>query len=459
MIFRIFHFPMVIIFLLGVLTSCKKNSPDSPTTPPVVIIPPVFNVDGKWECEIEGVGYSGFVDTSFTQIIHPESAHPDTVLDCNGTSYNKKANIHFRIIINRYFHPDGQFTTATDGLLVFDTLSTRFLIATFNSGSKINYHIDTLKSNKLKATFSGTVKLPLDAQLNGGNVYNVTNGKFSCEFGRGNAEPKAFAYQVDTTKFAGYFSTAKIVSNTLIIEGLPYSYYGEQKFRLIIKTGGTVKTGTYLSKKGEVGLEFYQPSLYPHYVSDSFSNVTLNISYVNNNVVVGSFNGTNYTGAPITGGTFICRIQDYMPQTDSEFKWGFSEDENIFRYNIYGGNMLNASKYQVGSRYFLTLNGESDNGSSQFKIVLSSTTPISTGNYQSGVFAKQLDSLYFKSNTKIWNGNSTYLFADNYQTFCKIDTISANYVSGTIGGRINILMSSSGYTSTQMNFGKFRVAF
>ena len=85
---------------------CSKPT-DPPVTPPVtsppvttppVTIPPVppggpdFTVDGKWECIIDGVPWSGTVDTSFVQIVQTDS-RTDTVINCTGTSNDKKANI------------------------------------------------------------------------------------------------------------------------------------------------------------------------------------------------------------------------------------------------------------------------------------------------------------------------------------------------------------------------------
>ena len=462
---KFFFISGFIIAFLIISNSCKKDpvTPNVPTTPATPTTPsaPVFTVDNKWECQIDGINYSGTIDTSFYQIINPEESNPDTVVDCSGTSNNKNASIHFRIIINRTLRPAPISTVSSNGLLVFDTASTKYLIASSNfNGSNVTYNIDTLVSNKLKATFSGQLMLPPDGTLHGGSIHTISNGKFSCAFGTGNGEPNNFSFNSNTSQISGYFLSASLTSNTLVMDGLPYTYYGEQKFKLLIRTGGTIKTGIYKSKNGDVGLQLYSPSIYPFYVNDTLGDLTVIINSVKGNIVDGFFSGINGDGKAITGGNFSCRVKNYVPQVDSSNKWGFSVDESIFLYNIYGGNVLNASKSQILNKYFLTVNGESDNGDSKFKVVISSYSPISTGTYQTGYFSNHLDTLYFKSNRKIWNGNTTYFYSDgHYPTYCRIDTINSYKVVGTLFGKINIYLSSSGFTSTDIKKGSFRASF
>src|SRR6185295_16170473 len=79
-------------------------------------------------------------------------------------------------------------------------------------------------------------------------------------------------------------------------------------------------------------------------------------------------------------------------------KWGFSENNTFSLYNIYGGNVLSAVKTQVGSLNYLTVKGESDNGASNFKIVLrSGAFTLGPGIYPSGALpvANNLDSFIY----------------------------------------------------------------
>lgn len=103
---------------------------------------------------------------------------------------------------------------------------------------------------------------------------------------------------------------------------------------------------------------------------------------------------------------------------------------NPFGYNIWGGNVINASKTKT-DRYYLTINGQSDHNTSEFKLVISSSSPIDTGMYVSDVFSPQtnrLHSLYFKtSETSIFNFNLGYTTA-----YCYITVIDAKKVRGTL---------------------------
>src|SRR5882757_1926503 len=111
--------------------SCHKTA----STPP----PPVFTVDNTWQCQVDGVSYSGTIDTCFTQL-----DRIDTAISCNGTSADKKANIHFLVRINRGLNGGtSTFSTLTNGQLFFDTSSAHLLQTGISAGPSINYQVDT----------------------------------------------------------------------------------------------------------------------------------------------------------------------------------------------------------------------------------------------------------------------------------------------------------------------------
>ncbi len=463
---RITYFVCVILILS--LHSCSKTPGTAPPPQPptdTIPIPPTtqpggnFVIDGKWQCEIDGKFYSGTVDTSFMWISNPTRSHPDTVVECTGTALDKKANIHFKIFINRKSAQPVSIVTSS-GLLLFDTISTKFMVANWHTREQITYRVDTFMSNKMKATFSGTVTVLNQSGVIGQTTHHVTNGKFSCELGKGTSEPKTFTFNNDGAPVSGYFCSAKLVSNSLILEGAPYSHNGEQQVKLTIRTGGTIKTGTYENSSGGAGFHYYTPSIYPVYVNDSMGDLSVTISSVNGNIIEGSFSGADEYGPKITSGSFRCRVKDYVPQIDSMNKWAFSHDGHLFLFNAYGGNILNATRSQAGSKYFLTVNGESDHGTSRFKIILSSPSPITKGVYQTNHHLNAVDSLTFASNTKIWNGNSTYMYADDHGgTYCTIDSIDSKNVYGTLSGLIRIHTNSGSYFGTEIRKGRFRASF
>jgi hypothetical protein len=442
--------PIIVCFLFAaIITSCKKE-PDNPTTTSN------FSVDNKWECRIDGIDYSGTIDTSFIQITNVTNPHPDTIFECSGTNYGKNANIRLKFVINRALSASSQ-----NVLVIFDTASTNILAATnVNFGlTNVTCNIDTLIQSKLKATFSGDLLQMQDGYNVSSTLHTVTNGKFSCEFGLGNAAPKSYSFTSNGTDYSGYFPSGKITSNCLIMDGFPISNI-TQKFKLMVRTGSGLKTGIYESKNGDVGLQFYSPSIYPFYINDTSGNLTVNINYVNGNIVAGSFFGTNDDGKTISNGKFSCRVKNYTDQKDSLNKWAFSEDESIFLYNIYGGNITSAVKSQTANKYFLTINGESDDNTSVFKLMISSKSPIAKGVYQAQYSDNKLDSINFLSNAKIWNGNTTKLYIDEYTTaFCSIDSIDSHRVYGTLYGRINIYINANGISGADMKKGRFQAAF
>lgn len=422
---------LLVVFIF--ITGCTKSTNPSPPNP-TQVDSAAFKVDNTWKCTVNGIQYKGSIDTSFTVVANTTGA--DTVLYCTGTSFDKRVNVNFRISINRTSWQSSMFSTiAGTALFAFDTTTADVYKASSNSGAEIVYKVDTLKYGKLKASFSGTIR---NNEINGPEI-SVANGKFSCEFGKGNNESKFFSFKEDNTIRSGYVKSASIVSNTLILDCIPFEYNAEHKFRLLIRTGGTVKPGAYYSKDGDAGLQYYIPSIYPLYITDDAGDLSVNITSVTGNVVTGTFAGGNRDGKKITEGKFICRIKNYLPQPDLDTKWKFSFDDNYYYlYTLYGGNILNANKTQTGNRYLLTVNGESDQGLSKFKIVLSSSSSITSGVYKTGYYLeKQVDSMYFKSDQKSWNGNTTYLFSDEYSdTYCRIDTIDSKEVAGALFGKI-----------------------
>ena len=244
------------------------------------------------------------------------------------------------------------------------------------------------------------------------------------------------------------------------MDGLTYNNFGYETFKLLVRTGGTIKPGIYKSKNGDVSVQAITPGIDPFYVNDTLGDLTVTINSVNGNVVSGVFSGMNKDSTSISDGKFSCRVKNYVPQADSENKWAFSEDEPVFLYRMYGGNILNATKSKASGKNYLSIVGESDNEDSRVQIIISSDSAITPGIYKTGAYSNTLNALYFKSNTKIWNGNTTYLYAnDSYPTSCKIDTIDAHKVVGTLYGHINIYLSSASKTGAQIKKGRFRASF
>lgn len=457
------------VILLFVAIACRKpsdvdgslttpgNNTDTSKNPPVT--PPgttsgANKQPGTWECDVDGVHYTGTIDTGFVSIQNPTYSHPDTVFTCTGISLNKAANIRLRFIVNRYTLTAGdQFA-----YLTFDTCTTNYLY-NYPKGSTASGKADSLIDGCLYGSFTGTLTEYEHPSSVGSHT--ITNGKFKCNYNTGNSEPKAFSFSTGVFNVAGYFNYARVTSNTLILDGIPFAY-GSDHFKLMIRTGGTIKPGTYESAKGDVGLQWFVPSIYRGYINDSTGDLKVTIASVTGNIVHGSFSGLNMDGLAING-NFSCRVKNYQPQPDSVNKWSFGEDESIFLYRLYGGNVLNAKLSQNGSRYLLTVNGESDQGKSVFKMVISANAPIATGTYLSGYMSynNKLDSLYFQSDTKIWNGNGTYLFTEDFMQFpaiCKIETIDQHQITGTLSGYMRIMLNSGSFSGAWIKQGKFRAS-
>lgn len=464
-----FLLPLLTLF---VVAGCSKPADPTPaptptpgggTTTPTAPAS-TFSVDGKWECLVDGVPYKGTVDTSYI-VVGPSSTGGDTTIWCTGTSDNKRANIHFRFSVNRSAYSLPTINTSSRGHFTFDTSGSGFLQASYNGGVNIAYTVDTLKEGKIKARFSGTAN---DVSLiSGGPVHTISAGSVSCEFGKGNGEPKFFSFTstnnpIATGNMAGFFRRARLLTNEIMLEGIPFAYEPTSKFRLVVRTGGTVKPGVYKSSQGEVGLQYYVPSLTTHYVNDSLGDLTVTITSVSDNVVKGTFSGSNFNGTPITEGAFSCRLKDYRPQAELLTRWQFSFDEQALGYNCYAGNVTGAVKSQVAGRYLLTVNGESDHNSSVYKLVLSSSAPLTTGLYRANPYGgtNRIDSVYFRSNEPLWNGNTTYLYsAFNVDTWCRVDSLDANKVVGSLYGKLAVFYSSGGSSATDVKLGTFRGTF
>jgi hypothetical protein len=461
--------------------------PATPSPPPGDSIPPVkppvdstkktdttsnIYIAGSWQCQVDGVDYSGTIDTSFTRYDSTEYSdqrlHPDTVLFCVGSSSDKRANISFQLRFNRYPTRNIPYFTGTFN---FDTCSDNILQSSTYGNSSVQFFIDSTSASSVKVHFTGT------AQSTNSGTHTIANGKFTAGFRGGNHDPNNFQYQsslarldgFDPTLVIGYFNEARLISNSLVLDGLPFGGDIQDKFRLIVRTGGTIKPGIYHSEDGNAGLQLYLPSLYRHYINDSQGSLTVTITSVKGNTVYGNFSGTNPgngiepTG-PITAGSFAVRIKNYVPQVDSADKWAFGEDDGsntgIFHYRTFGGNVLNAALTQNAGHYYLTVNGESDRGASVFKMVASSGSPITKGLYSiSGGFGA-VDSLYFVSPEKIWNGNNTYLYSNSYSPCSiQIDSIDAHHVTGKLLGTIDIYLSDAGFTSAPIGEGRFSASF
>jgi hypothetical protein len=465
------------LYCIFLLQACSRNLPVAPTTPPGNPVTPSKPVDttkgttpppsyiyipGNWSCQVDGINYSGTIDTSFTQL-NINGSFVDTILDCTGTTTDKRANIHFKLSFNRsgtrnvpYFS-----TVASQAMFAFDTCSNNILDASDNL-SNIQFTIDSVTFTALAAHFSGTASCYTQSGAYSNHI--ITNGQFFAGFHGGDHDANSFSYVSNMDTVDGYFNEARMISNSLVLDGSPFYWGGQQKFRLIIRTGGTIRPGIYKSADGNVGLQWFIPSIYRNYVNDSLGSLTVTISSVNGNTVTGSFSGTSGGGYPITTGSFAVRIKNYLPETDAADRWAFGEDESIWLYRTFAGNTTNSTLGQMGSRYVLTVNGQSDHGASAFKLVLSSDNPIKKGIYQSedpfNPSTDRLDSLYFISPEKIWNGNNTYLFeGNNYPTSVRIDSIDDHHVEGQLQGILDIYLSEAGITSAYIREGRFSASF
>jgi hypothetical protein len=105
-------------------------------------------------------------------------------------------------------------------------------------------------------SFSGTIT---DQKFITRNII----GKFSCRLNTGNNEPNKFYCELPGNPFLrdGYFSSAIFSANTINLIGIAYMEYPLEQFKLSIRTGGTIKPGTYSSSNGDVMFSTPPPAL------------------------------------------------------------------------------------------------------------------------------------------------------------------------------------------------------
>ena len=408
--------------------------------PPVEV--PDFAVSDSWQCTINGINYTGSIDTSFMEIHSDFGSSRDTLLYCTGTSFDKKSNIFFRLFINRTSTAgDPNYPIIQE--FSFDTCSTHRLWARINFGT-MKGHIENFNGNKFSGSFSGSPNTEM-----GSSGQTVSDGKFSFQIGKGTSEPKFLSCDINNKPLRGFISEARVVSNALIMNG--FAFHTDSTFQLIVRTGGTLKPGLYKSLDGNAGFQTFIPSIVTNYVSDAIGNMTVTIESVKDNIVEGFFSGAAQgvsTGseANLTGGKFRCRVKNYLPQADAENKWGFCESNGLqYPFQTWSGNLLNAVKYQQGSAYYVVLNGESDHGTSVFKIKLRSNAPIAPGIYENNSGgANNVDSLYFYCAPM----NFTYV-QPLAGIACQIDSLDNQKIVGRFYGNIGFYFNPYGGISFQ----------
>lgn len=207
------HLGVLKLFLaVLILASCSKPHETPPDPDPDPPAPHEFTVDNKWECEVDGIKYSGTIDTSIYKVFVSSLGDIDTTILISGTTYNKTANIVFNFHLTRNANTSQVAIENYGATIVFDNTVSRQLLCTspYSQPDQVSYKIDTLISNKIKATFSGIL---IDPNYVNTITHRITNGKFSCEFGKGNNEPKTYSFNNDNTKTAGYIHNARLVTN------------------------------------------------------------------------------------------------------------------------------------------------------------------------------------------------------------------------------------------------------
>jgi hypothetical protein len=384
----------------------------------------------------------------------------DTTIFFTGTSNDKKRNVLFSVLINRQVSSANALSANLSlSFLYIDSASAYYITSPYSSTSSITFKISSFAQGILQGSFSGSINSP------DGLAHTIINGKINCTTGQGKAAPKFFSFNENANTLPGYIDYARLSANSLIINGTSFSNHA-QKFKFIVRTGGTIKTGVYKSTNGDVGLQVSQQGIFTDYVNDSLGNLTINITSVNGDIVSGTFSGTasaqgNNSSNTISNGNFSCQVTGYQPKVDSYNKWSFSEDEPMFNYNIYGGNVVNVSFTDDGPKSYFTLNGESDNGASVFKIKISDYHPITTTLYQTGYYyLAHVDSMFFSSNAKIDSNTSTYFYMyDDYVGYCNIDTLDDHHIVGTLSGKVELSLGAARFTSTEIKEATFRASF
>jgi hypothetical protein len=96
------------LFTVLFFTSCSKPAEPQPGDNDTTTGPPIdtstYSVANVWECNIDGVHYTGTVDTSFMRIVFPYYA-VDSVIVCTGTTADKKTQVHFKLTLDRKNFP------------------------------------------------------------------------------------------------------------------------------------------------------------------------------------------------------------------------------------------------------------------------------------------------------------------------------------------------------------------
>lgn len=448
-------------------SSCTKNPPQ-PVTPvdtlPRDTVPPIdtFSVVNQWQCTIDGTTYSGKIDTSFRQMFFPYQG-ADTLVIATGTSADKKIHIHFKAAMNRQGNP-GSGIDYSNSYLVFDTAAYNLYIGRgYSQFGSLKYVVDTFINDNAVISFSGVL-------LDNENASHQVTGAFSCKMNTGDNDPNKFFCWADSNKKAGYFISSKMNANTLVLEGINYSdLYPLEQFQLAIKTGGTIRPGTYKSSDGNVGFICYGGNFHPYYyVDDSLGNMTASIESVDGNIIHGSFSGTDNTLGKITAGSFTCKVDDYIPEAISENRWSMNMLGNVpFNelYQLFAGNITKAVKTNNNGRNYLTIQGQSDNDASVFKIVISSELPLTKGQYKLSEYnANQVDSLYFISGMPTWDNKLVKYIADSETSrfggdvYVFIDEVDDKHVTGWFYGD----MYSNDYGSVfggYLHKGTFNTSF
>jgi hypothetical protein len=137
-------------------------------------------VPGAWECLVDGVPYSGTIDSNwFTFTPFSGDPHGDTTLFCTGSGSDKRSNLSLIITFERYSTRNVPYF---QGVLDFDTCSENILEASNQGGTSVQLYIDSSNSTTFFGRFEGNASV-----INGG-YHTITNGKFHAGLRGGNHE-------------------------------------------------------------------------------------------------------------------------------------------------------------------------------------------------------------------------------------------------------------------------------
>lgn len=433
----------VLIAIIFFLACTKPSDPVDPVIPPSVPPidttlkpppPPAPVVRGlnRWQCEINGKLYSGNVDTSYLAPFVQTNAHPDTNFVVVGTTDAKDANIYFNVRVNRYYYPE---TSRRNNrfMMSFDTLTSRFAQSDWDYNEDLTMQVDTLRFESVSATFSGKIRLKRTGSDLYDKYYSVTKGKVSATFGQGNSEPKLYSFDAtgspgSSPHHGGYFHTGRMLANTVLLYGMDLNGPSVAPMMIAIRTGGVIKPGVYRSVDGNLHISCLERFIK---ITDTIGDGVMTIESVIGNVISGTFSGNTIYNNVITNGRFQCRIQDYQPEPDAASRWKMNLDQNT-RFELFAGNTTKATLTTFGELTTLTINGNSDNGTSSFKLELT-RTQIIPGEYSvnpsmtSGIL-KTVEFTSAKLTENGWPNN--FKLSDQY--YVKIDLIDAGKVEGRI---------------------------